>query len=283
MRSFNFSSIEKAVNCGLVYCIDPRAATKTIDLFYGGSHLSRLRRHLLAAEPGDMIALGIYEMDGDRLKICLAGFRPAKTEQRRPKRFAVERDSADALFVLERYRPPEDEKAIRGEWEIVKQLEDGKAIPAEKDRPRTCWFSDENQFSLVTGYDGGPAHVLAGRWKLDTAKQPKGIAIFARSDFAGPAAVFGPPPPPERFLGIYTFDGNGLQIAYRKGGPPPEKFESVGGSGVTLLALRRIEPPKPVHSSNAAETQGTQADMGAFRAIDAALVTETQNPPSLPQ
>jgi len=35
-----------------------------------------------------------------------------------------------------------------------------------------------------------------------------------------------------------------LWIAYRVGGPAPEKFESTPGSGVTLLELQRNVPKK---------------------------------------
>ena len=95
--------------------------------------------------------MGIYELDGDRLKICLARHRLAKTEQRRPRHFAVEPSSADVLFVLERTRPSEDEKALYGHWAIVQLVENGRPIPEEKNHAKTCWLSGENGFSMNTG------------------------------------------------------------------------------------------------------------------------------------
>ncbi len=77
-----------------------------------------------------------------------------------------------------------------------------------------------------------------GLFVLDAAKQPKRITIesgkyedntFQREDL----------------VGIYEFEGDRLRIAYRKGGPAPEKFESAAGSGITLLVLNEHERRGP--------------------------------------
>jgi hypothetical protein len=76
---------------------------------------------------------------------------------------------------------------------------------------------------------------------FDGTKQPKSLTIseFPYSDKSGKR---------RQSRGIYKFDGDQLTLAYRQGGPPPEKFESKPGSGITLLVLRRAKPktwPKP--------------------------------------
>ena len=98
------------------YSIDPTAAPKTIDLTD------------MFSKTGPLTRLGIYEIAGDQLKICLERWPNSSESGQRPKDFAIAADSGNTLFVLERYRLSEDEKLMQGEWAIAKQIEDGKPV-----------------------------------------------------------------------------------------------------------------------------------------------------------
>ena len=228
---------------GFSYRIDPTAAPKTFDL---------LRAHDApnGKVAGEVAALGIYEIDGDKLTLRLAAYLPTVKSDQRPKNFAVAPDSADVLFVLERYRPPEDEKALeQGSWAIVSQTEDGKPIPRKQLRYHSPvphqtedgnWAMREEFHDITYGfYDdsmratGVSFESPEGPYDLDATKQPKQITISW--DHAGHAVDI---------LGIYKLAGDRLTIAYHKGGPRPTAFQSKPGSGVTLLELKKAEPPK---------------------------------------
>ena len=99
---------------------------------------------------------------------------------------------------------------------------------------------------------------------LDPTKSPGRIAMYSRDM---PWGVMMARSPRAAEFGIYKFEGDNLIIAVRQGGappplatargarggfaadfgpqppnagPPPEKFESTLGSGVTLLVLQRL-------------------------------------------
>ena len=129
---------------GFEYRIDPAATPKTFDLF----------QVYPAGEKKRPAAQGIYQIDGDRLKICLTKCLPTPLLQehiQRPNRFAIENSSADILFVLERYRPPEDEKALQGFWDIIWQVTDGVPVPEENRRVRRWSFHDDYAFIYERG------------------------------------------------------------------------------------------------------------------------------------
>jgi uncharacterized protein (TIGR03067 family) len=211
------------------YRIDPTAAPKTIDLLKNGG----------------VTGLGVYEIDGDRLTICLAKYLPSLKTNQRPKRLAVGPDSGDVLLVLQRYRLSADEKRIEGFWAVAGQVDDGKPVPEEKLRRRSCQVFEDSMGVFGTTADGQPDNVLSGPYELDPTKHPKTIRIVTYYDYENKKFER------RELLGIYKFDGDRLTIAYRRGSAPPEKFESPPGSGVTLLILRgRVEPkaassPKP--------------------------------------
>ena len=168
--------------------------------------------------------------------MCLTAYLPSVSSNQRPKGFVIEPDSV--LFFLERYRPPEDEEKTCGQWAVEAQIDDGKAVSKEELDRRTCIFS-QDLFSLnfftADRKGGGPLANMS--YSLDASKQPKAINFFHCEQVEAGNKY-------EPFPGIYKLDKDRLTIAYRKGGPRPEKFESQPGSGVTLLVLRRTEPPK---------------------------------------
>ncbi len=204
------------------YTLDPTASPKKIDVFQNPDPT-------IAAGPG---ALGIYEIDGERLKIHLALSLPTLQEQaQRPKSFSIDPNSGDVLVVLQRYHG-EDEKKIGGNWAIVTEIADGVAV-AEQDRRTFGWSLQEaDRLYFLVRYSGGA--VWSVPFVLVGAQEPKRILLpDVKSDMSHGDCLDG----------IYRLDGDRLQIAYRANGPPPEKFESTPGSGVTYLALERPKPP----------------------------------------
>ena len=86
------------------YSIDPMVAPKAIDLFSDRTPYERNQTFPLWA--------GVYEVDGNQLRISLShGIAALKTQQR-PLR--IDPNSGDVLLVLERYRPADDERALWG-------------------------------------------------------------------------------------------------------------------------------------------------------------------------
>lgn len=226
-------SFEKAIAWQFDYSIDPAATPQIIDL----------RQETGGEQRGPLRAVGIYEIDGDRMKICLRRYLPTLRTPQRPERFAAEPDSRDILFVLERHRPSMDERLLQGNqvwgslWAVVSQIEDGKPLSEETLHGRHCRFA-RWQFDISDIDTEGVSRARTfGLFILDAAKQPKEITIYAQEVDKRWGR--------QDLLGIYKLDGDRLTIAYRQNGPRPEKFESKPGSGVTLLVLRRkTEPAK---------------------------------------
>ena len=192
------------------YRIDPTAAPKTIDL------VDRFEKEPLAA-------VGIYEIAADQLKICLARYQSSLTF--RPAARSVSRlvpvreifsSSSSAT------RPSEDEKAMQGRWVIATQIEDGKPVFVEKSAAKIDWFDD--QFVGI----GENTSWGNGVWALclgcgEAAEKHYLFRIRVRRE--GIVQVGRERKPQEaELLGIYRLDGERLTIAYRKGGPRPEKF-----------------------------------------------------------
>ena len=230
------------------YVIDPSAATKTIDLTERRQSRGQKNREVL----------GIYEIDGDRLRLCLARRMPEVKTEHRPSKFAIEPGSGDILVVLDRYHPSDDETAMQGWWNLTRWIEDGKSASAERvqtlagywegdqfridSQVREAWMNPGKdgrstlQLPVAVGWGGGGSderRALRGQGFLDPTKQPKTITIAA-TDFDGSFAL-----KTNALFGIYKFENDRLIIAYRLGAGRPDKFESTPGSGVTLLVLER--------------------------------------------
>ena len=73
--------------------------------------------------PRELAALGIYEVAGDTLKLCLAQYSSSVVGQQRPKDFDIGPGSANILLMLKRSRASADEKAIQGQWVVTNQID----------------------------------------------------------------------------------------------------------------------------------------------------------------
>ena len=85
---------------GYSFKIDPTVYPKRFDLI-GQDGVSPYTRRV----PDNMAAVGIYKLDGGRLKIRLSRYLSSVTGDQRPKDFSIKPDSADIAFTLERYTP----------------------------------------------------------------------------------------------------------------------------------------------------------------------------------
>ncbi|MGO9112680.1 MAG: efflux RND transporter periplasmic adaptor subunit [Thermoguttaceae bacterium] len=253
LRIFDYTTMDNVL---YHYEIDPTPATKTIDLILGP------RRPEQRREP---TMLGIYEVDGDRLRLCLARRLPEVKIEQRPRQFALERGSGDILVLLDRDYPSDDEKAIQGRWNVIGQTEDGKPASPQHLESMT---GEYNRNTFAIRCQDGPGTVLTGPCVLDTAKKPKTITIRATVNWERGG---GWTMESQELFGIYKFENDRLHIAYRPNGPPPEKFESTPGSGVTLLVLER--PKAPAETGSAPAPGTPHPETSAALVLPKAVVT----------
>ncbi len=169
---------------------------------------------------------------------------------RRPKEFAVIPTSDIVLLELERYQPSADEKKLRFGlaadekppqqqtfWTLRELKVDGETIPmnVRGRSPNNAYlqFSEHGCDAHRSVPEGnGRESVLIPygsrfwQYVLGAASQPKAITFRAT------------PPMTLELQGIFKFEDDRLTIAYHKGAPRPEKFESAAGSGITLMVLQ---------------------------------------------
>ena len=119
----------KAVTCS--YRIDPMARPKTVDLY-------RLNQ---------LTAIGIYEIEGDQLKICLVNYLESLKTEQRPKDFTIEPGANKVVFTLQRYQLSAAEKAMQGEWNLVEQVKKARQLQA---RDRKMLFLYRFQDTIAT-------------------------------------------------------------------------------------------------------------------------------------
>ena len=207
--------------------IDPAASPKTIDLKKAILHTIN--------EPNwqNPTALGIYEVDGNRMRLCIAGER-AGLKQQYPKQFAATPESANILVTLERDHPSEEELAIKGNWHLISLVVNGN-LTAKDDLNFYC-SCDGYELRLGESYGNvrTPTRLTSFMkdWPedskrlmiLDAASSPK--AINLRPARPGRLVSWGPNLEKEQMPeinGIYTLEKDRLTIAYRADGPMPRK------------------------------------------------------------
>jgi uncharacterized protein (TIGR03067 family) len=182
---------------------------------------------------------GIYELRGDRWKICL-DFRG----QGRPTGFAAKPGSGYAVEVLRRREvaalpksktsaesagmPTHPAPELEGEWAMLSCIQSGEPMPK-------AWLKFAKRTAvgnLITVTMNGQA-VLKARFTVDRTQQPKTIDyIMATGPNSG-----------QRQYGIYTFDGKTLTTCIAAlGGPRPADFKAEAGDGRLLTSWRAVKP-----------------------------------------
>jgi uncharacterized protein (TIGR03067 family) len=212
-------------------------------------------------EGGDGFA-GIYEVNGNKVKFCLA---VNDKDVLRPKEFKSEASSGHKLVVLK--RAPETKKTdevkkaeapspqrrvalmvfggsqdkdamkakndkdlelFQGTWQLVSMTDDGM----KKDGNETAQVQVIVKGDKISINFEGKGEVKHAAFKLDSSKQPKQIDIFPEME--GIAKV----------VGIYELTGDTVKICTSDMGPRPTTFKSEAGGMLTLLELKRSAAKK---------------------------------------
>jgi uncharacterized protein (TIGR03067 family) len=172
--------------------------------------------------------LGIYKLDGDTWRICLATrgtVRPSKFASTPGSGFAVEtltrggaKTKTRASKKTKAGTPPATE--LEGEWSMISGIFDGKPM----DESMVKWVkrvTHGNETSVLAG----PNVMLKAEFTIDASASPKTIDYLNKG---------------KGQHGIYEFEGNVLKIYMAApGSPRPTGFEAVPGKGSTLTVWKR--------------------------------------------
>jgi uncharacterized protein (TIGR03067 family) len=141
---------------------------------------------------------GIYELEGNQLKLCIAqgGYSP-------PKRFDSRTDDGAQFGALNLVLVRAPDERLQGKWDLVEAELQGAKLNV------TGWM----EFTGATGRSSLAGVVSEWDFKLNTSAQPKHID-FTSAD--------GTPHPPS----IYDLQGDTLMIA--EGTTRPDSFKSQG-------------------------------------------------------
>ena len=221
MEGRKFTTVAMGNDYGGTVELDPAKSPKVFDLlFTSGPHKGAK-------------SLGIYELDGDAWKICLA-FAGIKT---RPKEFATTPGSGFALETLRRgdvsapAEAPSEADAgpateLEGEWAMVSGSMDGHPMEASlvKQGRRVA------KGNRLTVLFGGQVFLKA-RVTIDPSKSPKQID-YAIASSAGAGSTQ---------LGVYEIEGKKLKLCMAAvGRARPADFTSAKGDGRTLTLWKPL-------------------------------------------
>ena len=168
---------------------------------------------------------GIYELDGDRLRIAWRAGGP------RPKEFKSEPGSGVTLMELARPEAPAEahpnHQAIQGVWQAVAATFQGEEMASEPFVVLQIAFAQGRYRNLQPTFEERPS---SGSYVLDPTRNPKWID-FIRGES------------PESFPAIYELSGDRLRLCF--GGPTsprPTGFvsEKEPPNDGLLVELRRI-------------------------------------------
>jgi uncharacterized protein (TIGR03067 family) len=183
--------------------------------------------------------LGIYELKGDRWKICL-DFHGKE----RPAEFAAGPGSGRAVEVLRRRAVAAPVKAkakaapepdlpahpapeLEGEWAMLSCVQSGEPMPK-------AWLKFAKRVAkgnmITVTMNGQP--VIKARFTVDRTREPHHIDYIIAS---GPTAG-------QRQYGVYTFDGKVLTTCIAVlGDPRPSDFTVTAGDGKLLTSWRCVK------------------------------------------
>jgi uncharacterized protein (TIGR03067 family) len=170
---------------------------------------------------------GIYELDGDHWRICLA-----TTSGPAPVRFATSPGSGFALETLERGTAQAPEIAsqgaiteIEGEWQMVSCIRNGDALDETMVKTgRRVTRGSQTSVSF------GDQLFLQASFTVDASQYPKTIDL---ANTRGPAAG-------KTQLGIYELEGEVMKICYAGPRTPrPADYSATKGDGRTVAVWKR--------------------------------------------
>jgi uncharacterized protein (TIGR03067 family) len=205
-------------------------------------------------------ARGIYEFDGDRLKMCLAWTEVDKFGQsRRPDAFSEGLGATNELVALERVGDAEavtkaDQRAMQGTWEVVKAW---AKMPRWPDAPRRKYAAPYGEIAngrkvVIKGSsltikglpgqsvksDGSKGDAAGGVGDMPDWLQPMGgddvfeyeLYLHQRIDFVGPVGF--------PCAGLYRLEGDRLSI--RLGELRAREIDAPPAEGEVFLELKRV-------------------------------------------
>jgi uncharacterized protein (TIGR03067 family) len=167
-------------------------------------------------------SFGIYELDGDRWKICLT-----TRGSERPREFAAPPGAGIALEILERVVAPESLAApaslagegaaeLAGVWTALSLVRDGQALPASMLQygKRTATAND-------VSVKFGPQVMLKAKYAVDRSRTPMTMDYVLADG--------------RTQHGIWALEGERLTTCFGAPGQPrPGDFETAPGDGRTL-------------------------------------------------
>ena len=183
---------------------------------------------------------GIYELNGNRWKICLDFHGKG-----RPEKFAAEPGSGRSVEILERApasaqpKPAEKSAAVpgnlpanpapelEGEWAMLSCVQSGQPLPK-------AWHKLARRTAIgneITVTMNGQV-MMKVRFTVDRESDPKAIDYIIA---AGPAAG-------KRQYGIYRLEGETLTTSIAAlGDPRPADFKTQAGDGRLVSSWRRVK------------------------------------------
>lgn len=175
--------------------------------------------------------LGIYKLDGDTWKLCLAtrgAVRPSRFASTPGSGFAVETLTRGDVPEAVKVKAPVSKKAateFEGEWSLVSALMNGQPM----EQSAIQWVKRVTRGNQTTVFVG-PQVMLKVEFTSDSSKSPKTIDYL---NLHGPNKG-------KTQLGIYEFQGDLLKFHVAAPGTArPGNFESAPGDGGTLTVWKR--------------------------------------------
>ncbi len=186
------------------------------------------------------VSLGVYELDGDSYRGCLAA--PGKV---RPTRLSPEPDSGQQGFAFRRVKDEEatdprpagakpDAAALRAEhdrfagtWSYASVIREGTPVPEEGLKASRLVLKGD-RFTVTE-----PKGTHQGKYAVNPAVTTSTIDVTFT---AGPRAG-------KTIRGIYELDGDTCRVCMAmEDQPRPTAFGSQPGSGLVLEVLKREKP-----------------------------------------
>jgi len=179
--------------------------------------------------------LGIYELNGDTWKICLATrgtVRPSSFVSTAGSGFAVETLTRGAVAKPKavKARTAKNSSAaateFEGEWQMISGVMNGQAM-SKSDVQWVKRVTRGNQTSVIAG----PQVLMSMQFTHDPAATPKTIEYVHTAGANKGKTQYG----------IYEFEGDVLKIcASTPGTARPSEFESKPGDGKTFTVWKRV-------------------------------------------
>ncbi len=220
IKGDKFTTVTGGTTYKGTYSLDITKNPRTIDLIFTDG-----------PEKGNT-SLGIYELRGDRWKLCLD-----VSSKSRPREFVSKVGGGYALETLQRRSAeavPGDDKAkdtkkaqaqLEGHWSMVSGEINGQAMPSQMTANAKRVAKDGETSVTINGQ-----LFMKAKYTVDPSKKPKTI------DYT----MTGGPSKGKTQLGIYESEGDTVKFCFASPGQDrPTDFKSPAGSNWTLSVWKR--------------------------------------------